>query len=102
MAGTLQSVFATVHVVDVPASLNSILYASVTVTERGYLEENYQILASQGVDPLLVDVLGRTLANLQPTPVVSTVFTDDKAPIEQLTNSIALRFIFAGDLNILR
>ena len=102
MSGTLQSVFETVHVMDVPATFNSILFASVEATERGYLEENYQTLASGGGDPLLVDVLARTLASLQPTPASSTVFTDDWAPIEQLTNSVALRFMFSGDLNILR
>jgi spermidine synthase len=102
MAGTLQAVFDSVHVVDVPATFNSILFASIAPTQAAYLEENYQALASRNVDPLLLDVLGRALAGIQPTPTSTTVFTDDWAPIEQLTNSIALEFIFSGDLSILQ
>jgi hypothetical protein len=102
MVGTLHSVFPSVHVLDVPATLNSILYATVGVTDRANLEENYLALASRGGDPLLVDIVGRTLGNLQPTPASSTVFTDDWAPIEQLTNSVAIRFLLSNNLSILR
>jgi spermidine synthase len=102
MVGTLRSVFPSVHVLDVPATLNSILYATVGVTDRAYLEENYLALASRGADRLLVDIVGRTLGNLQPTPASSTVFTDDWAPIEQLTNSVAIRFLLSNNLSILR
>jgi hypothetical protein len=52
--------------------------------------------------PLLLDILHRTIQNMQPTPVSSIVFTDDLAPIEQITNSIALRFIFEGSVESLR
>jgi spermidine synthase len=102
MASTLGAVFPTVHAVDVPATLNTILYATVLETSPAFLQENYQALSAAAADPLLVDVLGRTLANIQPTPESSVVFTDDWAPIEQLTNSVALRFLFQGDLGILR
>jgi hypothetical protein len=51
---------------------------------------------------LLVDVLVRTLGNLQPTPESTVVFTDDIAPIEQLTNAVALRFLLMGDMGLLR
>ncbi len=102
MAGTLGAVFASVHVVDVPATFNTILYASVQPTDPGHLVANLDQLARRGADPLLIDVLVRTVANLQPTPEMTTVFTDDLAPIEHLTNAVALRFLFSGDLDILR
>jgi hypothetical protein len=35
---------------------------------------------------------------LQPTPASTTVFTDDWAPVEQLTNSIVIDFILNGGI----
>jgi hypothetical protein len=54
------------------------------------------------VHPLLPDVMKRTILNIQPTPLSNIVFTDDWAPIEQLTDSIAVKFIFEGNLATLR
>jgi spermidine synthase len=82
MFGTMQAVFPSVHVVDVPATFNTIVFATVQPTDPGNLVDNLDRLARQGSDPLLIDVLVRTLGNLQPTPVSSVVFTDDLAPIE--------------------
>jgi hypothetical protein len=45
---------------------------------------------------MLKDALARAVQNLQPTPASETVFTDDVAPVEQLTNSIVIRFILSG------
>lgn len=102
MVGTMGSVFPSVHVVDVPASLNTIVYATVQPTEPGNLVANLDRLARQGADPLLIDILARTVANLKPTPASSIVFTDDRAPIELLTNAVALRFLLVGEADILR
>jgi len=102
MVGTLESVFPSVHVVDVPATFNSIVFATMQPTDPGNVAENLDRLARQKSDPLLIDVLVRTLGNLQPTPDSSVVFTDDRAPIEQLTNAVALRFLLAGDMDVLR
>jgi len=102
MVGTLASVFPSVHVVDVPATFNTIVYATMRPTDSGNLVANLDRLAQGGADPLLVDVLVRTLANLRPTPESSVVFTDDRAPIEQLTNAVALRFLLRGDMEILQ
>jgi spermidine synthase len=102
MVGTMQTVFPSVHVVDVPATFNTIVYATVRPTDPGNLVDNLDRLARQGADPLLIDVLVRTLGNLQPTPDSSVVFTDDLAPIELLTNAVALRFLLGGDMETLR
>jgi len=101
-AGTVSSVFPTVHVVDVPDSFNSILYATVQPTSFSNLVENFAFLRGRDVDPLLLDILARAIAQSQPTPSSSIVFTDDWAPIERLTDSIALKFLFQGNLDILR
>lgn len=102
MVGTLSSVFASVHVVDVPYTFNTIVFATVQETTPENLVANLLWLTDEGADPLLLDVVSRTIENLQPTPASTIVFTDDWAPIERLTNAIALRFIFSGDLSALR
>jgi hypothetical protein len=102
MAGTLGAVFPSVHVVDVPASFNTIVYATMHPTEPGNLVANLDRLAREGADPILVDVLARTLGNLKPTPQSTVVFTDDRAPIEQLTNAVALQFLLTGDMGLLQ
>jgi hypothetical protein len=56
------------------------------------------VLMGDDVPALLRETLTRTIANLQPTPVSKAVFTDDVAPVEQLTNSIVIRFILSGSV----
>ena len=51
-----------------------------------------------GSPAVLRDSMARAVDNLQPTPRSTTVFTDDLAPVEQLTNSIVIRFILGGEL----
>jgi predicted membrane-bound spermidine synthase len=98
LAGTLESVFPSVYVVDVPDTFNSIVYATVQPTQAGNLAANLAQLEARQAQPVLVSIVKRTVENLQPTPVSSVVFTDDVAPVEQLTNSIVIRFILSGSL----
>ena len=102
MVGTIGAVFPSVHIVDVPATFNTIVYATAQQTLPASLAYNLAALVGADAPPLLLDVLARTIANLQPTPDSDIVFTDDWAPIEQLTNSMAVRFLLQGDLDILR
>lgn len=102
IAGTMQSVFPTVHLVDVPDTFNSILYGTVQETELNHLVQNYLALAAADSDPLLLDILERTIENTKPVPETEIVYSDDWAPIERLTDSIALRFILQGNVDVLR
>jgi hypothetical protein len=102
MSGTLQSVFPSVHLVDVPNTFNSILYATVQPTMYENLFENFSYHKEIESDPILLDVLESTIVHLIPTPDSEIVFTDDRAPIEQLTDSIAIRFILQGSLEVLQ
>jgi hypothetical protein len=43
--------------------------------------------------PLLQQVASEALQNLRPPTPGPTVFTDDQAPVEQMTNAIVLRFM---------
>ena len=96
LAGTLESVFPSVYVVDIPDTFNSILYATVRPTQAGNLAANLAQLQASGAHPVLVSTVQRAVKNLQPTPASRVVFTDDVAPVEQLTNSIVIRFILSG------
>jgi spermidine synthase len=102
LTGTIHSVFPSVLVVDVPYTFNTIIYATVQTTSAENLVANELALIGEDAPPLLLDVIQRAIENLQPTPASTVVFTDDWAPIEQLTNAIALRFIFSGSVESLR
>jgi spermidine synthase len=100
--GTIGSLFSSVYVVDVPNTFNTIIYATPQATKADNLVANELELIASDAHPLLVDVIHRAIQNLQPTPPSAVVFTDDWAPIEQLTNAIALRFILTGSVDSLR
>ena len=103
MVGTLATVFPSIHVVDVPGTFNSMVYATVQPTRAESLLENLTVLKQAHEDsPLLLDVLQRTSDNLEETPHSVTVFTDDRAPVEQLVNSIVIRFVLGGQLGLLQ
>lgn len=102
MAGTIGSVFTSVHVVDVPDTFNTIIYGTVQSTRPENLVVNQLSLESEGAPLVLLDVIQRAIENLQPTPTSDVVFTDDWAPIEQLTNAMAIQFILGGNIDILR
>ena len=95
LVGTLRSVFPSVYVVDVPDTFNSIVFATVQPTQTSNLSANLALMGDD-VQPMLKDALARAVQNLQPTPASEIVFTDDVAPVEQLTNSIVIRFILSG------
>jgi len=101
LVGTIGSVFPSVHVVDVPTTFNTMVYATVQPTAAENLGFNLQVLQDLGAPALLLDVVARAAANLAPTPASEIVFTDDRAPVETLVNSIVIRFVLAGQLNTL-
>jgi hypothetical protein len=89
-------------VVDVPDTFNTIIYGTVQSTRPENLVVNQLSLESEGAPLVLLDVIQRAIENLQPTPTSDMVFTDDWAPIEQLTNAMAIQFILGGNIDILR
>jgi len=97
LSSTALAVFPAVHIMDLPDSFNSILFATMQPTDVGNLVANFIALDQSGTAPgLLMKSMGSTLANLQATPESGQVFTDDLAPIEWITNSMVINFIFSG------
>ena len=56
----------------------------------------------EDVDPLLLEAMATTLMNMQPEPEMTRIYTDDKTPIEWVTNKIVLDFILGGDMGDLQ
>lgn len=97
MAATIGSVFPSVHVVDVPDTFNSVIYATVQPTTGANLVENLRMLnVQEDVHPLLLDAVTLAAVNAQAAPQGGMVFTDDLAPVERIANSIVLRFVLQG------
>ena len=95
LAATLLTVYPSVHVIDVPNTFNSILVATVSPTSQDNLPANHNILPST-THPLLKTMIQKTIKNLVQTAPSNSIFTDDRAPVEQLTDSILLRYLLSS------
>jgi hypothetical protein len=88
---------------DIPNTLNSIVYASKQPTSVDNLFANYNVLsAREDVHPLLLMAMSSTIVNEQPGYETTQVFTDEVAPIEWLTNNLIVNFILHGDVDALQ
>ena len=97
LVATIQTVFPSVYVMDVPATYNSIIYATVQPTEVQNLEENLRLLYESDMpDSTLVQSIKIALRNMRPLPEGGQVFTDNKAPIEWITNQMVLNNVFSA------
>jgi len=92
IAATLLTVFPTVHAIDVPGTLNTILVATRQPTTAEALAANLAALPPDA-DPLLRDALRTAAANLAPIGAGGVVFTDDRAPVETISDSIVIRYL---------
>ena len=72
------------------------LYATRQPTQPESLIHNLLALQDQGAPQPLIQVIERAIQNIRATPESAVVFTDDRAPAEQLVNSIVLQFLLQG------
>lgn len=93
VATTLRTVFPSIHVIAVPDSFNAIVLATVQPTSR----ENLVLNLAGTDDPLLRKVGESALENWKTLTNDGPIFTDDKAPVEQLTNLILATFLLQGE-----
>ncbi len=92
MTATLLTVFPTVHAVDVPGSLNTILIATKQATEADNLKKNLSQL-DPNADPLLRRALETAVANPAPIHAADVIFTDERAPVETIIDSLVIRYL---------
>ena len=102
MTATLGEIFPSVHAMDVPATFNTILIATLQPTSADNLARNLAELQNAGANPLLLDTLGLAVGAQVPAIPNDLVFTDDHAPVELLVDSIVLNFILSGDVEQIR
>ena len=103
LGSTILTVFPSVYVMDLPESFNSILFASVQPTTGQNLIDNFAHLAAEkNTPPLLLEAMASAIANHAEDPQPALVFTDDKAPIEWITNGVVIDFLFSGDVEMLQ
>jgi spermidine synthase len=103
LATTIATIFPSVYVMDIPGTFNSMLYATLQPTDAADLDRNLLALSMRAdAPPLLLESISLAWANLQPAPQHTTVFTDDLAPIEWITNNMILNFVFYGEIDALQ
>ncbi len=94
LAATIGSVFPSVFVMDVPGTFNSIIYATKQETSWENLEANYDLLkADERTSQILLEAVRTAIENQRPVPPGGLVFTDDRAPIERITNQMVLNSV---------
>ena len=98
LTSTLLKVYPSVHAIDVPLSFNTILVATTQPTDDQNLAANLAALHPDA-NAFLRDSLTWGVRQLVPIHTSSTVFTDDRAPVETLVDSLVVSFLLSDDMN---
>jgi len=98
MARTLLDVYPSVHTMDVPDSYNTILVATRQPTSAHNLAANLAALPA-GAHPVLREALTVAVDSLRPTAISKTRFTDDRAPVESIVDSMVIEFLLTGGID---
>ncbi|HET9590410.1 MAG TPA: fused MFS/spermidine synthase [Anaerolineales bacterium] len=97
LATTMGTIFPSVYTMDIPGTLNTMIFATKQVTKPEDFATNLVVLSQDpNVHPLLTGTMEVTFANLKSGYEVTQVFTDDRAPIEWIVNDMVIRFILGG------
>jgi len=103
LATTMATVFPSVHIMDIPGTLNTMIFATKQPTRPEDFAANLVALAQDpNTHPLLLSAMQTTFANLKPGYETTTVFTDDLTPIEWIVNDMVIRFVVGDGVKILQ
>jgi spermidine synthase len=103
LATTMGTIFPSIYTVDIPGSLNTMIFATKQKTIPENLAVNLVTLSQDpSVNPLLIAAMQMAFANLKTGYETTTVFTDDLAPIEWIVNDMVIRFIVGGGTQYLQ
>ena len=99
LATTMATVFPSIHIMDIPGTLNTMIFATKQPTNETDFPANLSRLSQEpGIHPLLLSAMQTTFANMKPGYEKTQVFTDDRAPIEWIVNDMVVRFALSGQL----
>ncbi|GAB5489980.1 MAG: fused MFS/spermidine synthase [Phototrophicaceae bacterium] len=101
LTNTLSYVYPTIHAIDVPNSFNTILVATQEETESANLFENLDNLPVDA-HAMLRQILTDSTVNLVTINRTDVLFTDDRAPLETIIDSLVINFILGGGTEALR
>jgi spermidine synthase len=97
LGSTMKSVFPNVYVLDIPGYGSDLGNSLVIATKQPTQLNNFETNTMQLQHPLLRLVASRArnsrIWELQRTDIV---FTDDKAPVEQVIHELIVRYILGG------
>jgi predicted membrane-bound spermidine synthase len=93
IAATLGEHFPAVHAINLVDTFNTVLVATQEPTSADNLRAN----AGLSSHPFVIDAAARALANVHDLRHDGIVFTDDRAPVESLTNAIVLHYLLTGE-----
>jgi spermidine synthase len=100
LATTMATVFPSIHIMDIPGTLNTMIFATKQPTRNEDFAANLYTLSRQkNVNPILFSTMQTTFANMKPGYQTTQVFTDDRAPIEWIVNEMVVRFTLSGGLS---
>jgi predicted membrane-bound spermidine synthase len=103
LATTMNSVFPSIYTVDIPGSLNTMIFATRQKTQPENFAINLLSLSQDpNVHPLLIASMQTAFTSLKANYQKTTVFTDDHAPIEWIVNDMVIRFILSGGAQYLQ
>lgn len=101
LAATMHHVFPSVHAIDVPGSFNTLLIATLLPTQSENLAQNLTLLP-ETANSNLRETLTLGAASLVSVAPSDLIFTDDRAPVETLVDSLVLNFLLSGETDQLR
>jgi spermidine synthase len=103
LATTMATQFPSIHIMDIPGTLNSMIFATKQPTTREDFTANLVALSSDpNTHPLLIAAMASTFANFKDGYETTAVFTDDRAPIEWIVNDMVVSFVLKGGLEYLQ
>ncbi|GMW02959.1 MAG: hypothetical protein AMXMBFR84_40950 [Candidatus Hydrogenedentota bacterium] len=95
IAATMRTVYPSVHVFNVPWSMNNILVATVQETSQENLVANIAALP-EDTSSVLVDALAAAAQNFIPGDEGGIVFRDERAPVESIVDSTLIRYLLTA------
>jgi spermidine synthase len=93
LVATMEEVYPSVHVISVPDTFNAIVVATVRPTREANLAAN---LAQLEEHPALHTMGALALERLVEVAPGGVVFTDDRAPVELMTDTLVLQYVVGG------
>jgi spermidine synthase len=100
LATTMATIFPSIHIMDIPGTLNTMIFATKQRTDAVNFAVNLSLFSQRkDIHPLLLTAMQTTFANMKAGYKTTQVFTDDRAPIEWIVNDMVVRFALSGKLS---